>query len=418
MKKSTKPNALLMVLFFISISLAGCFGESEGSSDGEVLENSNDEIEIPLVERTTEHIKLVESRILELDNNTSAEISFYRNEAYTCGLSGHYTFFVMEPINNPGIEAPLWTYLHGGGYGWFDENQTYQTVKTITQNTWNHEESFDKLIDLHLIGNTHNNNDELMSSTLTRRIIDGYRVLLVSLCDHDNYAGRGDPYPNNPNSSYDGVLREVNGLQATMAAMDYTVANYPTSQVFAHGTSAGSIGVWNVAVAYWQEDIYLTAVVADSWTFDPPRIFEMFDIYVGVDPYPFNGGDLRNDGMEKVGFDYWGYGLYPEAMIRNGFTEVPIMFIIGALDPACGGKLPTIPTAEEANLSNCRLMYDNLRQTIDAQPNSPHLLDFDPEGDHVETNFARTPINDRVDAFLEAIWANNPSQVFASNSTA
>ena len=44
MKKSTKPNALLMVLFFISISLAGCFGESEGSSDGEVLENSNDEI--------------------------------------------------------------------------------------------------------------------------------------------------------------------------------------------------------------------------------------------------------------------------------------------------------------------------------------------------------------------------------------
>ena len=105
MKKSTKPNACLMVLFFLSISLAGCFGESEGSSDGDVLENSNDEIEIPLVERTTEHIKLVESRILELDNNTSAEISFYRNEAYTCGLSGHYTFFVMEPINNPGIEA-------------------------------------------------------------------------------------------------------------------------------------------------------------------------------------------------------------------------------------------------------------------------------------------------------------------------
>ena len=292
MKKSTKPNACLMVLFFLSISLAGCFGESEGTSGDEELENSDDELEIPFVERTTEHIKLVESRILELDNNTSAEISFYRNEAYTCGLSGHYTFFVMEPINNPGIEAPLWTYLHGGGYGWFDENQTYQTVKTITQNTWNHEESFDKLIDLHLIGNTHNNKDELMNSTLTRRIIDGYRVLLVSLCDHDNYAGRGDPYPNNPNSSTDGVLREVNGLQATMAAMDYTVANYPTSQVFAHGTSAGSIGVWNVAIAYSHEDIHLTAVVADSWTFDPPRIFEMFEIYVGVDPYPFNGGDL------------------------------------------------------------------------------------------------------------------------------
>ncbi|MDC0656287.1 hypothetical protein OAP41_05300, partial [Candidatus Poseidoniaceae archaeon] len=221
----------------------------------------------------------------------------------------------------------------------------------------------------------------------------------------------------NPNSSSDGVLREVNGLQATMAAMDYTVDNYPTSQVFAHGTSAGSIGVWNVAVAYSHEDIYLTAVVADSWTFDPPRIFEMFDIYVGVDPYPFNGGDLRSDGMEKLGFDYEGYGIYPEAMIRNGFTNVPIMFIIGELDPACGGKLPTIPAAEEANLSNCRWMYDNLRQTIDAQPNTPHILDFDPDGGHVETNYARTPINDRVDAFLEAIWANNPPQVFVRNST-
>ena len=131
MKKSTKPNALLMVLFFLSISLAGCFGESEGTSGDEELENSDDEFEIPLVERTTEHIKLVESRILELDNNTSAEISFYRNEAYTCGLSGHYTFFVMEPINNPGtLRLHYGPILHGGGYGWFDENQTYQTVKT------------------------------------------------------------------------------------------------------------------------------------------------------------------------------------------------------------------------------------------------------------------------------------------------
>ena len=53
MKKSTKPNACLMVLFFLSISLAGCFGKSEGTSGDEELENSDDELEIPLVERTT-----------------------------------------------------------------------------------------------------------------------------------------------------------------------------------------------------------------------------------------------------------------------------------------------------------------------------------------------------------------------------
>jgi hypothetical protein len=41
----------------------------------------------------------------------------------------------MEPSNNPGAEAPLWTYLHGGGYGWYDENQIYRTVKNLTENT-------------------------------------------------------------------------------------------------------------------------------------------------------------------------------------------------------------------------------------------------------------------------------------------
>ena len=87
-----------------------------------------------------------------------------------------------------------------------------------------------------------------MDSTLTRRIQEGYRVLLVSMCDHDNYAGRGAPYPNNPNPN--GGERQVNGLQATMAAMDYTVANYPTTHVFAHGTSAGSLGVFAMSQAY------------------------------------------------------------------------------------------------------------------------------------------------------------------------
>ena len=392
---SLAANAPLMLLF-VAVS-ASCMAQANGNSAAG---------QIPLVNRTTDRINLVESRTLDWESDTSLEINFYRNEAYTCGLSGHYTFIVIEPINNPGIEAPLWTYLHGGGYGWFDKNQTYQTVKTLTQDTWNHEESFDKLINAHLIHNTHTRAGELMSSTLTRRIREGYRILLVSLCDHDNYGGWGDPYPNNPNPS-----AQVNGLQATMAAMDYTVANYSTSQVFAHGTSCGSLGVWSAAAAYSHEDIYLTAIVADSWTFDPPRIFELFDIYVGVDPYPFNGGDLRGDGMEKMGFDYEGLRQYPEAMIRDGFTEVPSMFIIGELDPACGGKLPTIPAADEANLSNCRWHYDRLRQAIDEQPNTPHILDFAPNGDHVETN-RNNPVNTRVDNFLAAVWSTHPPHVF------
>ena len=46
-------------------------------------------------------------------------------------------------------------------------------------------------------------------------------MLVVAMSDHDQYLGMGTPYPNNrinPDA-------EVNGLQATMAAIDSTAAN-------------------------------------------------------------------------------------------------------------------------------------------------------------------------------------------------
>ena len=365
------------------------------------------------VDRTADQITLVETRTVSLNSNASWELNFYRNEAYTCGLSGNYTFFVMEPANNPGAEAPLWAYLHGGGYGWFDENQVYQAVKTQNQNTFNNEESFDDLIDNHLVSNTMRNG-EVMDSTLTRRIQEGYRVLLVSMCDHDNYSGRGTPYPNNPNPN--GGERQVNGLQATMAALDYTVANYPTTDAFAHGTSAGSLGVFAMSQAYFEEGAHLTAIVADSWAFTPPRIFDLFNALVGVPGYVFNAGaDLENDGMAKVGYDYLGLGIYPEAVIEGGFVEVPSMYIIGEKDPGCGGYrdgiLEAIPQAAAAGLSNCAWQYDDLRDAIENQPDSPHVFDLSPTGDHVETN-RNNPVNDRVDNFITGVLATNPPQHF------
>ncbi len=360
-----------------------------------------------LVSRTTDQIVLVESRTLNLGSN-SWELNFYRNEAYTCGLTGNYTFFVMEPANNPGAEAPLWAYLHGGGYGWFDENQVYHAVKTQTRDTFNHEETFDGLINDHLLHNTMRN-DEVMDSTLTRRIQEGYRIVLPSMCDHDLYSGRGDPYPNNPNGG------QVNGLQATMAAVDYTVANFPTTQVFAHGTSAGSIGVFSMSQAYAEEGIYLTAIVADSWSIVPPRLYVVYEALVGQPGYVFNTGDLRTDGIGKIGFDYEGLGIYPAAKINAGFTEVPSMFIVGELDPACGGGLPTIPEAAAAGLSNCGWMYDDLRAAIDNQTDSPHLLDLSPTGNHVDTNRVGA-INNRVDNFLSVVLSANPPVVFPAIS--
>ena len=140
----------------------------------------------------------------------------------------------------------------------------------------------------------------------------------------------------------------------------------------------------------------------------------MFDVLVGQEDYVFNDGDLRTDGMKKSGFDYAGLGYHSIAKINGGFTEVPHMFIIGEKDPGCGGTrggiLEPPPQVEAAGLGNCAWQYDELIQTINDQPNSPHIFDLR-RGDHVETN-RNHPVNDRVDAFLERVWSTNPPHVF------
>jgi hypothetical protein len=142
---------------------------------------------------------------------------------------------IAKPLNgDETIEATLWVYLHGGGSGFFDENGNYIAVNNQTEDSYNHEETFDDLLVGELQRHTTENGQQ-RDSTLTRRIQEGYRVVLVSMCDHDQYSGLGTAYPNNPISG-----AEVNGMQATMAAVEYTAANYPTTHVFAHGTSAGS----------------------------------------------------------------------------------------------------------------------------------------------------------------------------------
>ena len=159
--------------------------------------------------------------LCSVGSGSTFELDFYRNPAYECGLSGNYTFLVIEPRDNPGGEAPLWVYLHGGGVGYYDDQGVYHATRTQTEDTWNHEESLEDLRDFRLpIGG----NGQLLDNTRGRRLAEGYRLLIVSMCDHDLYGGLGTPYPNNPNPG-----AEVNGLEATMAAVEYTVANYPTT---------------------------------------------------------------------------------------------------------------------------------------------------------------------------------------------
>ncbi|MCX2976239.1 thrombospondin type 3 repeat-containing protein [Candidatus Marimicrobium litorale] len=360
-----------------------------------------------VVDRTTTGIVLVAEQS-QVYFGIDFDFDFYRNTAYDCGLSGNYTFMIVNPPNgDETTEAPLWVYLHGGGAGFYDDNGDYQAVGNQTEDTWNREETFDDFLVEQLQARTLENG-QLKDITLTRRIQEGYRVVIVSMCDHDQYSGLGTSYLNNPNPG-----AEVNGMQATMSAVEYTAANYPTTEVFAHGTSAGSVGVYNLAMSFAAQDIHLTGVVGDSIL--SPRAFDLFDVYPGQAPRQ-PGWTYEGVG-EKQGF----YGdinrsdvITPEARIDAGFDEVPLLFVGGTSDPFCFWNLPPIPEAASAGQNNCEWAAQSLIDSIAAQSGSPHQVYNLPGLGHVPTNNV-TVANDLVDSFISGVLANNPPAPFADD---
>ncbi|MEM9255833.1 MAG: hypothetical protein AAGA91_10305 [Pseudomonadota bacterium] len=334
------------------------------------------------------------------------DFDFYRNTAYACGLSGNYTFMVLNPANESASdEAPLWVYLHGGGVGHFDDDGTYHAVNGQTAETWNEEETFQ---DLQGIMETRTLEGGLViNNTLTRRIQDGYRLLVVSMCDHDLYSGLGTPYTDNPNPN-----AEVNGMQATMSAVDYVVANYPTAEVWAHGTSAGSTGVYNLAMSFAAEGIHLTGAVPDS-LFPTPSAIPLTAAYGGDPKSPYQLGFDPEAVVEKLGFyGDLSRGAYPEARIAAGFTDVPFLFVGGRNDPFCNHNLPAIPEALAEGINhNCDYYHEGISQVIAAQPDSPHQLAYIKDRGHVPTLDAG-PVNNTVNAFINGILADNPVAPF------
>jgi len=397
-------NRYMTILVILLTILSSC--SKDESNDPP--QNSVDHSWAP-VNRTTSNINLVEEDVLNVQTN-SIELDFYRNTAYSCGFSGFYTFLVVEPMNNPGAEAPLWVYLHGGGAGYFDENQQYiigvSPVNGSPHNPDNHntEKTLEILRDGHLIHNTTTNNGQIENTTLARRIEEGYRVLIVSMSDHDVHSGMGTPYPNNPNGG------EVNGLQANMAAIDYTVANYPTTRVFAHGTSAGSIGAFTLAYAYNLEGVKLNGIIMDSHL-ATDRTETLNKALAGVSGFPFAANFIAEEFSKKVGW-IADPDRFPgiEYVINNGY-DIPSLDIYGNLDPGCGGGLARVDEAHSVGLDNCDWVHDGFRKAVAAQPNSVHKVRVTTGFGHVPTNYA-SPANDFVDEFISGILATNPLNPF------
>jgi len=372
----------------------------EGSSEEESVSRSEEWVP---VQRTTEKILLVEQDVLDVEQD-SWQLDFYRNHAYACGLSGNYTFLVVEPRNAPGKESPLWVFFHGGGNGYFDENGTYQTLTFQDQDTWNHESPLEVLRN---INPNHPvvNEGRLIDNTVTRRLKEGYRVLVVSYGDHDLYSGCGTPYPNNPRGG------EVNGLQASMAAVEYTVAHYPTTHVFSHGTSAGSVGAYSLSFAFAQEGDDLAAVVMDSGV-ATPRHIPIIGTFAGKEGFP-QSRDVRVEGMiEKIGVMIDpDCPFYPEAAVKAGYRSVPMLIVAGEEDEFFGGSFAPIPEAKAVGLSNSHWVHDGLRQAIEEQERSPHKI-LMLEGGHVPTNRDGHSVHETVDAFIRKAISSRTSYPF------
>ena len=329
---------------------------SETYSTDNLLVEDDELPPLLMVNRTTEAIALADLRNVTFQGYTQ-DLEFYRNEAYDCGLSGKYTFMVANPLNGDADdEAPLWVYLHGGGTGYFDDQGNYTATNNQNQDTWNHEETFENLIKTITHRITDRKTGKIEDNTKTRRLREGYRLLVVSMCDHDTYLGMGTPYPYNPNPD-----AQVNGLQALLSAIDYTTANYPTTHVFVHGTSAGSVGAYAAGMSYAAEGIALTGVVSDLIL--SPLKFTIQDTLAGQPGYPSQEGYNSTLFVQKAG--PWldpSNRLTPEDRFGSGFNFVPHLQVGGLDDPYCGGNFPPLEqTLADGFENNCAWYSEPLR---------------------------------------------------------
>jgi hypothetical protein len=175
----------------------------------------------------------------------------YRNLAYPCSISGYQTFVIGTKVgSDPNAKRPLLVRMHGGGVGFFAPDGSPQPDAAHKS-----EENGGVLTGSVSQGG-------LMSRI--RSDAAGFRLVSVSMCDHDIYAGGDQPDPNNPNTTPDGRPRTVNGLFATKAAVQFALDKLPTSKFFLYGTSAGGAGVWSVAYALQGQGLAPAGAVADS----------------------------------------------------------------------------------------------------------------------------------------------------------
>jgi len=268
----------------------------------------------------TDRIEFVASSVVD-----GYKFDQYRNLAYPCSISGYQTFVIGTKVGSSDTETrPLWVRMRGGGVGFFDSSGKPQPSAGNKS-----EES--AATSIGFVKDT-----GLMQ--LVRADAAAFRLVSVSMCNHDIYSGGDQPDPNNPNTLPDGTGRTVNGLFATKAAIQFARAKYPTGKFFLHGTSAGSAGALSVAFGLEKQGIPPAGAVVDSGVVNVEWEQARFD--QSICP-----GQARPPGVlaaiqARTQFQLADIKNEPDKLVSRGELTVPLLHTWSRADPNVCGAAP------------------------------------------------------------------------------
>lgn len=319
-----RPAALALTAVLAAVALAGC---------------------IPALGEPgrTSSITLVETKV-EADG---WRYTSYRNTAYPCSVRGYQTFTVATKVGSSTTTTqPLWVYMKGGGVGYFnaDEEPVPGESQKVEASPAKQRREF---------------RGPLMDRV--RADAAGFRMLAVSMCDHDIYGGPDIPDPNNPNTVPGGARVTVNGLYATKAAIQFVTGELPTDDFFLHGTSAGGFGTHHVAWSLQEQGLAPTGYVADSgilnqeWQRSGPcgRTEEELDA-VGARLHP----DIVDPDNE------------PHRLVSSRRLTVPVLDVFSIGDPGQCGTTPMscpLPGGASITRGSVECLHEPMRRAIASQ---------------------------------------------------
>jgi hypothetical protein len=276
---------------------------------------------------------------------------FFRNLAYGCSTSGYQTFVVGTKVgSDPAATKPLWVKMHGGGVGY------YNAAGTPIPASHKSEESRAALLN--------NVDDGLMADAMAAP--EGFRVVVVSMCSHDAYAGANTFDANNPNLLPDGTPRTTNGLLATKAAIEHAMAAYPTDGLFLQGGSAGSAGSFHVAWGLQEQGLAPAGVVADSGI--PNYLWELDQIQQAL---PCSrAGEGANLITARWHPTFADPDNQADLAVADGRLTVPLMHIWNSNDPNVCGASPMACTQRDGSvitMPSADCVHEPMREAIAAE---------------------------------------------------